>query len=444
MNVKAQRSTKADHRMFHGGSGAMTSPAIAEDSQSAHTRLSTLVLIRWMAIAGQTLVVVIDQMTVGGLDMVLVSATIGASAAVNLWLSVAPGPRRRLDEAHAAAQLAFDIVQLAALLGLTGGLANPFALFLLAPVTVGAATLSVRATMSLAVMAVVALSVIARWHAPLPWLGAPMELPVLYRFAVWSALAMGVVSVSLFTWSIASESRRLAAAYSQSRLALERERRVAEVGALAAAVAHELNTPLGTVCLIAHELEHELKGGALEADVAMLIGQADRCRDSLARLTRSGERAQAVEQEAIPFPALVELAAQAHGGALPVIFDHHPMADAPGAVAPWIARDPAVLHGLGNFIQNAGQFAHGQVEVETSWSPTQRMVRIADDGPGFAPHLLERLGEPYLSGRDDDRGHMGLGIFIAVTLLARTGAAIQFANAPEGGAEITVTWSGLP
>lgn len=407
------------------------------------TRLSTLVLIRWLAVGGQLITILVVELAIGQLPLLPVLASVAASAALNAWLALPRGYNRRLDERHAAQHLAFDILQLALLLGLTGGLANPFSLFLLAPVTVAAATLSARLVALLACLAVVALSVVGHWHAPLPWIAPDLDIPPLYRFGVWLALVLGVFSVSFFTWRMAEESRRIAAAFSQSRLALEREQRVAEVGALAAAVAHELNTPLATVCLIARDLATELAETAWKDDIDMLIGQAERCRVTLTHLTQRSAQGEAVESERIAFPALVELAAAPHAardGVL-VLFDH--LGKLP---TPWLERSPTILLGLGNFIQNAVQFARSRVEIDTAWDESGLVVRIADDGPGFPPHVLDALGEPYLSGRDDgdDGSHLGLGIFIANTLLARTGARVSYANLPDGGAEIVVTWPRLP
>lgn len=411
------------------------------------TRLATLVLIRWLAVGGQLVTILVVQLAIGGLPLLPVMGAVAASAALNAWLALPHGYNRRLDERHAAQHLAFDVVQLALLLGLTGGLSNPFSLFLLAPVTVAAATLSARLVALLACLVVVALSAVGHWHAPLPWIAEDFEIPPLYHFGVWLALVLGVVSVSFFTWRMAEESRRIAAAFSQSRLALEREQRVAEVGALAAAVAHELNTPLATVCLIARDLASELRETIWRDDIDMLIGQAERCRITLTHLTQRSAQGEAVEGERIAFPALVELAAAPHlrDGVL-VLFDHHVNAGQPDITAPWLARSPAILLGLGNLIQNAVQFARSRVEIDTSWDECGLVVRIADDGPGFPIHVLDAVGEPYLSGRDDfaDGAHLGLGIFIATTLLTRTGARTAFVNLPDGGAEIVVTWPRLP
>ncbi len=415
------------------------------DPSPQQTRLSTLVLIRWLALGGQTITLGVVQAAVAPLDWMPVVATVAAGAALNFGLALAPGSFRRLDEGRAARHLAFDIGQLAVLIGLTGGLANPFSLFLLAPVTVAAAILSARRTMGLAALAMVAASVMAKWHQPLPWPAPGLVPPPLAIFALWVALQVGIVSVAFFTWRMAEESRSIAAAYAQTRLALAQERRVAEIGALAAAIAHELNTPLATICLLAHDMAADIPSGdRLDADMRLLIGQAQRCRDSLARLTHGRDRDKAVDAERVAFPSLVEMAATAHAedGTMTVLFDHDSADLSP---APWIERSPEILHGLGNFIQNARQFAASRVEITTWWSQTGRGVRIRDDGPGFPGRLLERLGEPYLSARtDQDSSHLGLGIFIALTLLARTGATVAFANGPEGGAEILVEWRGMP
>ncbi|MBI2235612.1 MAG: ActS/PrrB/RegB family redox-sensitive histidine kinase [Magnetospirillum sp.] len=414
-----------------------------EETPHLQTRLGTLVQIRWLAIVGQGATIAVVDIAFGGFAMAGALATVAASAALNLWLTFSRGILHRIDERTAAWHLAFDLAQLTVLLGLTGGLHNPFALFLLAPVTVAAATLSARLTVRLAAGAIAAASLVAAWHEPLPWPEGPLNMPPLYLLGMWLALTLGVVSVAFFTWRMAEEARRIAEAYSASRIALAQEQRLAEMGALAAAVAHELNTPLATVHLVARELAEELPGDSpLQADIRTLIGQAERCRDTLARLTRSPGRDAAVESETIAFPVLVELAAHPHveGARCEVVFSHAAALTEPGGGMPWLERSPEILHGIGNFVQNAIQFARSRVEITTGWGEALT-VRIADDGPGFSPQVLERMGEPYISTRGGDGNHLGLGVFIAATLLARTGARVTFANREAGGAEVMVTWT---
>jgi two-component system sensor histidine kinase RegB len=103
-------------------------------------------------------------------------------------------------------------------------------------------------------------------------------------------------------------------------------------------------------------------------------------------------------------------------------------------------RRPEIVHGIGNFISNARQFAKTEIVVTISWSAETCQISVQDDGPGFAPSILGRLGEPYVSSRRESGEHMGLGVFIAQTLLERTGARVEFDNRAEGGAEVVVTW----
>lgn len=423
---------------------AATGQSGSEPSRS-HTRLRALVLIRWLAVAGQLLTLLVVAVSVERRILPALAA-VATLAAFNLWLSVRPP--RSIDDAVVSRHLAFDVVQLAILIGLTGGLTNPFALFLLAPATVAATILPARETAKLAALAVLLVSLIGHWYLPLPWPGLPPDMPLLYLFGNWVALVVGIVSVSFFIWHVAEEARRLAAAFAESRLVLAQEQRVAEVGALAAAVAHELNTPLGTMSLIAHELAESLPAAdPLQADVRTLISQAERCNAIMAGFTRRRERDASVRDETIPLPALVELAAAPYApenGAVRIAFHHHPADPARDESPPWLDRSPEILHGLGAFIENAVQFARTRVEVDTVWSATGMTVTIRDDGPGFAPHLLSRLGDPYISDREDGgTNHLGLGIFIAITLLARTGARVAFANAQGPGAVVTVAWESV-
>jgi two-component system sensor histidine kinase RegB len=445
MNIKAMASISS-----HGKATAdahaerVPGPAGLGDAPHLQTRLGTLVQIRWLAIVGQGATIVIVDIAFGGFALGGVLAAVAVSVAFNIWLTFSRGFLHRIDERTAAWHLAFDLAQLTVLLGLTGGLHNPFALFLLAPVTVAAATLSARLTVRLATGAIAAATLVAVWHEPLPWPEGPLNMPPLFLLGTWLALFLGVVSVAFFTWRMAEEARSIAEAYSASRIALAQEQRLAEMGALAAAVAHELNTPLATVHLVAREIAAELPGDSpLQADIRTLIEQAERCRDTLARLTRSPERDAAVESETIAFPVLVELAAHPHveGARCEVVFSHAPSLTEPGGGVPWMERSPEILHGIGNFVQNAIQFAHSRVEIVTGWDGGGLMVHISDDGPGFSPQVLERLGEPYISTRGGDGSHLGLGVFIATTLLARTGARVDFANRDGGGAEVTVTWT---
>lgn len=410
---------------------------------SGRVRLRTLARIQWVAIAGQAGALLVVHFGLGfKLPLGPALAIVAASALLNLAITIDRPSGLRLGERAAAWYLGFDVCQLAALLYLTGGLQNPFAFLLLAPITVSATILSVRVTIILCALALACISLLAAYHLPLPWGPGELSLPFTYVVGVWVALALGIVFFAIYTWRVAEEARRMSDALAATQVALAREQQMSALGGLAAAAAHELGSPLGTISLVARELGRELpKDSPLADDVQLLISQAERCRQILADFAARPGADGGIPFTDVPVDALVEAAAAPHlDGRVVVVFDAGPAADAEDEPAPIVMRSPEFIHGLGNLIQNATQFARREVVVRTRWSGREITVTIADDGTGFPPHVLERLGEPYISGRSRNGSHMGLGVFIARTLLNRTGATVSFANGELGGAEVVVRW----
>ena len=408
-------------------------------------RLRTLTLIRWVAIAGQVLaLLVVHYGFQFPVPLGPAFAVVAASLLLNLIVLTGHPTPVRLGERSAAVGLAFDILQLAALLYLTGGLENPFSFLLLAPVAVSATILTVRSTIALCVLSIASITVLAIWHYPLPWAAGGFSVPQVYVLGIWIALAIGIVFFAIYTWRVAEEARRMSNALAASQLALAREQQLAALGGLAAAAAHELGSPLGTIAVVSGEIARELRPDSpLYDDVQLLISETARCRDILAELS---ERSEDDDDDASPFAslpmhALVEAAMERHDVEnVTVNLTAAGGPDDDPAAEPVVARSPEIVHGLGAIIQNAAQFARHHVEIETLWDRQYIRVRIQDDGPGFAPGLLERLGEPYISSGNRSTGHMGLGIFIARTLLQRSGGGIAFRNGPAGGAVVDIVW----
>jgi len=261
---------------------------------------------------------------------------------------------------------------------------------------------------------------------------------------------------------VAEEGRRMFNALTETQMVLAREQRLSAVGGLAAAAAHELGTPLGTITLVAKELKRELPEDCPFADdLRLLISQSERCRDILARLTLRSEDGTDLSLHRLPFATLVELAVDtARRGhprkAIEVTVertsgpaeetaresgekDAPREKDASAVRQPIVPHSLEIIHGLENLIENAMDFARARVSIAIGWTDREVTVEIADDGPGFARGILGALGEPYVSTRRDSGG-MGLGVFIAKTLLERTGATVQFGNRKGGGARIVVAW----
>ena len=419
--------------------------------RSEWVRLRTLVVLRWFAIAGQTLALIVaTQLYLLDLAVGLAAVTIGASVIVNLIIGVIYPPNKRLKEQEAFLLMMFDIVQLGILLYLTGGVNNPFAILLLAPVTIAATVLPLRSTMILGGLAIVIISLLSVFNLPLATPdGLVLALPVLFQFGFWLALVIGVLFLAIYARQVTTEMHNMGDALVATQLALSREQKLTDLGGVVAATAHELGTPLATIMLVSSELRDEHTHDAdLVEDIDLIHAQAARCREILQSMGRAGKNDLQVQNT--PIEALVKEAAEPHadrGKNMAYIID--------GATAdhPVVPRKPEIVHGLRNLIQNAVDFAETTVEIKINWTADELRVQIADDGAGFPPSVISRIGDPFVSRRTADAdtqkrpgySGMGLGMFIAKTLLERSGARLQFYNASRvgsgaGGAVINIIW----
>ncbi|WP_298967471.1 ActS/PrrB/RegB family redox-sensitive histidine kinase [uncultured Methylobacterium sp.] len=413
-----------------------------------HLRLDTLVRLRWLAITGQSAAVAGAQFGLGlPLPFGWCFLVIAASSWLNLVLRIRFPASYRLSDDAAALLLAFDIVQLAALLFLTGGLQNPFSLLFLAPVLISATALPPERTLALGLLAVGLATLLTLVHRPLPWyVDGHLDLPFLYVSGVWTAILLGTAFTGVYAWRVAEEARMLAQALAATELVLAREQHLSQLDGLAAAAAHELGTPLATITVVARELDRQLGPGASPAvaeDLKLLGEQVERCRGILSKLTSLNED-QSAFLETITLSHLVEeLVAPQRG--LGIVLDVSTRGEGP---EPSCRRNAGVLFGLSNIVDNAADFAAERVIVEARWSPERVSIEIRDDGPGIAPEVLLRVGEPYVTTRgsrpagEAGGGGLGLGLFIAKTLIERSGAQLTLANAadPSTGAVVRIVW----
>jgi two-component system sensor histidine kinase RegB len=431
------------------------------DSPSDWVRLRTLILLRWTAIAGQlAAIAVADQVFGMQLPLGACLLAVGALVLANLFSITLFPENKRLNEPEAVVTLLFDLAQLWALIMLTGGLTNPFALLVLAPVTISASALRLRSTVLLGGAAIVMITLAMFWHLPLRFEdGSELVIPRLFEFGFWLSIIIGILFLSLYSRRVATEIRSMSEALLATQMALAREQKLTDLGGVVAAAAHELGTPLATIKLVSAELMHELADQPdLLEDARLIRDQADRCRDILRDMGRAGKDDLHLRQA--PLSAALREAAEPHmARGKRVEFILGPSEGGPER-QPTILRRPEIIHGLRNLVQNAVDFARSTVWIEGEWTDRTVTVRIIDDGDGFPPHVIGRIGDPFVRFRRDDPevtqrpGYegMGLGLFIAKTLLERSGAGLTFANAadpflppedrPErGGAVVEAVWS---
>ncbi len=408
-------------------------------------RLRALVLIRWAAVTGQLLTAAVVHWGLGfTLPLLAAGGTIALSALLNLAVSLGRPASARIDDREATFFLAFDVVQLAVLLYLTGGLTNPFALLLLAPVAVGATILSLLSNIALSLLTIASIGLLGIFHQPLPWLGPTPEFPDIYQAGVWAGLTLTTLLITLYGWRLAEEGRQMSDALGAAQAALAQEQRVSSLGALAAAAAHELGSPLSTIAVIAKEMLREVEpDDPLREDVELLSAESERCRSILARLSVDPTGDVSDSYTLVPLPALIEAAAEHYSSdSIVITFEAGPFNVNAPQTAPIQVRSPEIMQGVGNIVQNAISFARHEIHIATRWTAEWAEVEVSDDGPGFSEALLDKLGTPFISTRQGEEGHMGLGVFIAKTLLERTGATVIFGNRSSagGGAAVAVRW----
>ncbi|MCJ9701309.1 MULTISPECIES: ActS/PrrB/RegB family redox-sensitive histidine kinase [unclassified Bradyrhizobium] len=410
-----------------------------------HIRLDTILRLRWLAVLGQLAAIfIVAQGLEFDVEIVPCVSIIALSAALNLGLQTAANPMHRLEPMQAAGLLALNIVELAGLLFFTGGLQNPFSFLFLAPVLISATALPARFTFGLGLLAVACASILFFFHFPLPWdSDDPLVLPPIYLVGVWLSIVLAIGVTSLYSFQVTEEARKLADALAATELVLTREQHLTQLDGLAAAAAHELGTPLATIFLISRELEKTVKDASFAADLKTLREQTQRCRDILSKITQLSSTGAPFDRMKVS--ELIEEVVAPHrdfGVDIKVRIAVAAVAEPVGS------RNPAILYGFGNIVENAVDFARTTVEVNAWWNKDDIELVISDDGPGIPPDILNRIGEPYLSRRrsqDDGSGErrgLGLGVFIARTLLERTGAKVSFTNRtfPEHGAVVQITW----
>jgi two-component system, sensor histidine kinase RegB len=449
---KPASSTSAPAEIAAKGPMGSNVKGIVNERES-QLRLVTTVRLRWAAVVGQLIAVgVVSWFYSFPLDAGSCLIIIALSAWLNVYLAIRFPARHRLSTRFATTLLVYDILQLSALLYFTGGIENPFVVLLVAPVTVSAATLPPRYTFALGVLVLVVAVFLINNHYPLPWHdGLRFELPRDYKLGVLAALAASTGFMAFYTWRLNKESRQMSAALAATDMVLASEQRLHALDGLAAAAAHELGTPLSTIVLVAKELEYELgPESKYREDLQLLHSQAKRCREILQKLTRSPDE-QDPMHASITVRELLEESSNAHRmSGKRLIISANPFAGAEGEarIEPVGHRRPGVIYGLGNIVENAAGFAASEVHLDARWNTDIVVVTISDDGPGFAPELMDQIGEPYVTTRryEDrgDKGHsgLGLGFFIAKTLLERSGASVNFSNQAElrTGAIVQITW----
>ena len=412
-------------------------------------RLLTLTRIRWLAVFGQFITILV------GYYILQLNFNLGAclgliflSLVLNLASAIYFPKTKRLSAYQNALILLYDLLQLGIMLFFTGGLTNPFIVLILAPVIVSATVLNLKHTILLGISAIIIITVLSNFFIPLRnQYGEVMEPPSLLLLGNWLALLIAILFIAVYSRRVAMETFSMSQALQAMQMALEREYRLTSLGGLVAAAAHELGTPLATIKLASTELQHGFSNKKeLNQDLDLISKQVDRCKDILSNIGRRGKEDMFLRN--MPIMIVLQEAVNPHlDSKKEVIFslnnnEGKTLEDFIKEPQPLIARKPELIYGLRNIIQNAMDFSVNKVWLDVKYNNKVIIFEISDDGLGFPAHLIDRIGDPFLiEGVEDkyfdiSRPHyegMGLGLFIAKTLLERLGGSVTFNNKNRRG-----------
>ena len=399
----------------------------------------TLVAVRWASVFGQLMAVMMAIFVLQiSLPLLEVAACIALLIFINLFALVVHN-RRRLNENAATAYLALDIIQYALLLYFTGGFENPFAMLMIAQVAVAAAVLNLGRMVLLSFLSILSATLLSIWNVPLAWPGGQVVITPSYLLGEQIALIFAVAFIASYVWRISYEFRHMQNALYDSQISLARQRQLAALGAQAAAAAHELGSPLSTIAIISKDLYRDYANDPeLKDDLTLLVQQSQRCSDILKDFSSNPEREEDPLVTAQPVGDLLRDLAGQYIHERPEI--QVSVTDNDDLKGVTMTHSPELMRSLGNLIQNGIQHAASRVDVTLRpYGAAKLRIVIHDDGGGFAPHVLARIGEPYLTTKARGTQNMGLGLFISQTLIESRGGQVRFRNHPKGGAEVMVT-----
>jgi len=440
LNAAVTKMTPRSANPLKGFGGFAAATGLAPVDSLGSLRRQTLVALRWGAITGQSLALVVVSMILGfDYPLIACAMAIMTSVIVNLIVTFILPLDRRVSDYEAFMQLGFDLLQLSILLWLTGGITNPFSILFLAPVVTAATTLSRWVVLALGTLALALSFALIFFHQPLPWTPAgSFDLPYIFKIGIWVAIFVGSIFTSLYAWRTTSESRRMAFALAATESMLAHEQKLSALGGLAAAAAHELGTPLATIQVVAKEMSREVEASSpLGQDAALILSQSQRCRNILEQLSQRGDEGDMFHNVLSP-ETLLEEAAEPYIGRkkdITIICEGE-------GIEPVLKRQAELLYALKNYIDNAVDFAKSRVELSAYWDSETLKIFVDDDGEGFDPSLKGRLGQPYASSRNHSQtaAGLGLGLFISSRLIERTGGTVSYTRAPLGGARIVAKW----
>jgi two-component system sensor histidine kinase RegB len=403
----------------------------------------TLVNLRWIAITGQLITINFVhfylKLNLPYIETYIV-IFIGLITNIVLQFNIRTN---QLKDLSSSLFLAYDLLQIGALLYLTGGIFNPFALLIIVPTIVSSTFLSMGTTIILGTLTIGLLFVLKENHKMLPGLDTyNFDFPEYYLAGTLVSIIIGLVFLSYFGIRFSGETKKRTEALNKLQQVMAKEYELDSLGGQAAAAAHSLGTPLATISVVIKELKKEIGDKSKHSkDLDLLISQAKRCSDILKKISKK----EISDDQFINLVKVEDLLEE-------IIISFEETSDKKITLLENgdlnkinIKKSPEIVYGLRNFIGNAIKFADREVCIKLESDEKMLVLTVNDDGPGFAEDIIKLIGEPYLKSKSKKiigRVGLGLGIFLGKTLLERKKARLTFSNKEDlKGATVKISWN---
>ena len=403
---------------------------------------NTLTILRYIAIFGQFLAINFVFFYLK-LEFPIVESYIIVflGLATNLFLQFKIRVNQ-LKDTYASFFLLYDLIQLSALLYLTGGILNPFSFLLIIPAIVSSTFLSMGTTIILGVITSFMLFLLGHFYISLPGMDETIfYVPNFYKFGLLTSILIGLIFLSYFGIRFSGETKKRSEALNKLQEVIAKEYVLESLGGQAAAAAHSLGTPLATISVVAKELKKEIGNNKeISKDVDLLISQTKRCSEILKQISKK----QIEEDNFLSSIRIEDLLEEIINSFRETSSKQIDLFTDEDQNKINIQRTPEIIYGLRNFIGNAIKFSKSKVQINLKSNDKIIEIKIYDDGPGIPEDIINKIGEPYIKSKSKElssNSGLGLGTFLGKTLLERQGAILKFKrNSKLGGAQVTLSW----
>jgi len=414
-----------------------------ETSKYHSFKKSTYITLRWIGIIGQLIAVNFVYFFLNSdFDFITSNIIIFLGVLSNLYL-IFIYKKTQLSDRSAFVFLLIDILQLGILLYLSGGITNPFIIFILIPSVFSSSNLGFKTNTLLVFLTAIIILFLTFNHENLPInLNSDFHNNHYFYYSIPTSLIIALVFLNYFAMTFGSQSRLRKEALGKMEEVMAKEHELLSLGGQAAAAAHSLGTPLSTITIIAHDLMKQFKGQKdIEKDIELLNSQVDRCNKILKRLTLNPvEEDEFIDKDSSIRDYLHEIILSFKEISKKNFVFNFDQDSNPKI----ISKSIEIVYGLRNFIGNANKFSKNTVFINLKSDSETTEVAIEDDGPGYPKDITSKIGEPYLKSNylnEKSKEGLGLGLFIGKTLLEKNFASVNCRNSKtRSGAEVVIKW----